>query len=74
MSINKTTAQPYLHIRNKDSASSFVSEGETFFLLWRNHLIVIMMLFWALPPPLRYPPITIVPYTCTQSWRNFQFR
>jgi hypothetical protein len=31
-------------------------------LLWRNHLIVIMMLSGALPPPLWHPPIAIVPY------------
>ena len=27
-----------------------------------NHLILIITLFWALPPPLWHPPVAIVPY------------
>jgi hypothetical protein len=34
----------------------------TVFVLWRNHLISIMTLFWALIPPLWHPPVAIVPY------------
>jgi hypothetical protein len=31
-------------------------------LLWRKHLISIMTLSGAPPPPLGYPPVAIVPY------------
>jgi hypothetical protein len=31
-------------------------------LLCRNHLVLIMTLLGALPPPLRHPPVAIVPY------------
>ena len=36
--------------------------GRLKILLFRNHLILIMTLFWALPPPLWHPPVAIVPY------------
>ena len=44
------------------------------FLPWRNHLIVIMTLFYALLLPPWHLPVAIVPYyTCKQSQGNFQF-